>query len=170
MNFKKIFLVMVLTTISFFVNAMPITGEIGFAGGVNDNGAELQFYGTTTFGASGTYAGLNGLSVAMSDITYVPFYSVSNPLWVFTSGFNTYSFELISLNDLSISGFALFSGLGVLSATGYDDTIGSWTYSDQGVTFSSQSSPINVVEPKTLVIFILGLIGICFFRFSKKLS
>tara|TARA_R110001592_G_scaffold341474_1_gene630538 strand:- start:7036 stop:7545 length:510 start_codon:yes stop_codon:yes gene_type:complete len=162
MSFKKTLLTAGLLAASTFAAAIPITGNIGFAGDVNDTGSVLEFSNTITFGTSGTYAGLNGTSVATSDITYSPFYSVTNPLWTFTSGSNTYSFELSTLVDQSVGSFTLFSGTGTLSATGYDDTAGSWKYSDQGLTFSAQSAPVS--EPASIALLGLGLAGLGFAR------
>ena len=162
MSVKKLLQATILLAVSTFAAAVPITGTIGFGGEVTDTGSELQFANTLTFATSGTYAGLSGISVATSDITYLPFYSVANPLWSFTSGPNTYSFDLSSLVDQSIVGFTLLSGTGTLFATGYDNTAGSWTFSSQNgtnaLTFSAQSAPVS--EPATIVLLGLGLAGL----------
>lgn len=160
MNFKNIVLTAGLLAASALASAAPITGQIGFAGDVTDTGSELQFTNTIAFATSGTYAGLDGNSVTTSNITYDPFYSVANPLWTFTVGLNTYSFELSSLVDQSVNGFTLFSGEGTLSATGFDDTDGTWKYSAQGLTFSAQSAPSPVSEPATIALLGLGLAGL----------
>ena len=113
--------------------AVPIHGEISFAGSYSIDNANLnlatKFNSFTTVtvgdGPIGDYAGTAGQPVTMQGFTFSPFSSAVVPLWTFTVGGTTYSFDLdaLSIDFRSTKALAL-SGSGVAHVTGRDDTLG----------------------------------------------
>ena len=76
------------------------------------------------------------------------------------SGGVTYSFAADNFTVASQSDtFLNILGKGTLSATGFDDTAGSWSFTmtTQGSQFGWSSA--TVPEPGTILLFGLGLIG-----------
>ena len=138
----------------------PITGTINFSGGVfgvdasNNNVSDwnnavgLKFSPGATqrlnqdVSQTGTYAPLDGLSttVDFSNFTFKPALSPSpvSPLWTITNAGVTYSFKLSSVAIQSQgSSFLNLAGQGILSATGYTDTTGEWTFAGPGIASGS---------------------------------
>lgn len=87
-------------------HAVKITGEINMAGSVTLDSSWLgTANGVTGFGPvvvgvapTGDFAGTAGASVSWSTFSWTPPSTPVIPLWTFTSGPLTYSFDLLSLS------------------------------------------------------------------------
>ena len=187
-NIKQFVLAGSLAVLSANVMALPtIDGTLKMSGGfsaLDATGAKLtdattataidfDFFGSNFFGVisgSGAFAGLDG---QMGDITDFTFASFSSPIVDFWS-VDKFSFELTSVaRDISDdpSKFVRLSGEGVLSATGYEDTVANWSFAGSGsgsTTFSwSAGTTESVPEPGVLALLSVGLIG---FGLRKKVK
>ncbi len=148
--------------------AVPITGDISFTGSYTiDNTSNLalatkflSFDGVTvtTGEASGTYAGTDG-----APVTFQPFaFSDAGvtPLWTFTIGLTTFSFDATTLTKpfANVNNLVV-EGVGVAHVTGFDDTPGFWsiTANKAGTSFSFSSSAATVPEPAAIGVAGLGL-------------
>jgi hypothetical protein len=141
---------------------MPISGAISFSGTSSiDSSSFVTATRFTSFedvfvGApsalSGDYAGTSGAAVTMTPFIWAPPTASTpiNPLWTFTSGGNTYSFDLSVLHeDCASPTGLLLSGLGTghISGPGIDtlDTSGRWSFSAKSLdlaTFTFSSSTV----------------------------
>jgi hypothetical protein len=161
---------------SFFATAKatPITGDINFDGIAVTNTGSL---GTATSFRSisdvtvvpvedGNYTGTTGAAV-----TFTPFsFSAAGvtPLWTFTVGAVTYSFDATSITIVTQKvGFLNLQGNGWAYETGFTPTYGTWTITDTGlkstVTFGSTASfpPPSVPDSGATALLIgLGLAGV----------
>jgi VPDSG-CTERM motif len=90
----------------------------------------VAFFTGVTVGGSptGTFVGTVGSSVTWHGFSW-PSNVLVAPLWTFTSGANTYSFDLANVSVFSQSNsFLNLMGSGTLHVTGFDDTPGSWSF------------------------------------------
>jgi hypothetical protein len=155
----------------FAAQAVPITGEIHFAGlwsptpgpGTGTaTGIDFSQF-TIVLAGTGTYAGLAGTGAAFQDFTFAPFGGSVAPLWSVSSGGVDYSFDLTSVAVAFQSSTQLtLSGTGILHATGFDDTPARWDFTGNAGAelFSFSADNVAVPEPATLGIVTLGLIGL----------
>jgi hypothetical protein len=97
------------------------------------------------------------------DFTFTPFAGPVVPLWTFTSGPTTYSFDLTSVTAAFQDSTQIgLSGAGVLHVTGLGDTPADWDFTGNsgGTLFSFSADNVAVPEPITLGLLGLGLIGL----------
>ena len=167
--------------------AAPITGSINISS-FNDSSFSFNTVANTvTFGAgnnalvtnaSGSYTGLLLATIHYNNFTYSPL-SVVNPLWATTSGAPISSFDLTSISFIDENpGVSLtLTGLGIAKVAGFDNTVGSWSFTatQNGATFGWDS--INSPAPRVpdggatlalLGVSILGLGGMRRFLPSLK--
>ncbi|MBA3726630.1 MAG: VPDSG-CTERM sorting domain-containing protein [Armatimonadetes bacterium] len=133
--------------------AVMIDGTIGFS---NPNGGTASLVaGVTTvhftppltvnFG-TGDYSGTTGATVSFVDISFsgsgtgATLTSTNVPEWTFTSGANTFSFDLLSLASAKFTGGSpntlSLSGFGKAHITGFDDTVASFSLQGTGNGFT----------------------------------
>ena len=180
-----------LFALSSTAQAMPIVGGIGFSGGASyytststigggtqTNGDlslanNVQFglasngYGVSNQTQKGTYAAIPDIT----PVTFQPFLFTTAPiadLWKFTLGANTYSFDLgatpLAKTWNAVTSTLGLSGLGILKATGYDNTPGYFNFSSQNgstdlITFSA-SAQSAVPIPAALFFAVPALLGV----------
>jgi hypothetical protein len=165
-------------SISFAGNANPVGGATwATATGVNFvacgtcTGANSGFEATVQNG-SGSYVGTPGTYVDFTEFSFNPPSTPVSPLWTFTFGGKTYSFDLTSVLVLSQgidpfgSSFVNLSGMGALNITGDTPTLGTFIFvgNESGGSFSFASSNAAlaspVPEPGTMVLFGTGLLAL----------
>ena len=153
-------------------SAIPIVGEISFAGSYTINNSNLalatsfnSFTGVTVSAApTGDYAGLAGASVTQTAFTFDPF-PVGGvvPLWTIPSQPGT-SFDLLALTVAFESPTALLlTGTGIAHKAGKDNTPGTWILSANtlGSTFSFSSTNSSVPDGGTTVALLgMALVGV----------
>lgn len=162
--------------------AAPITGSISFGGAWVPTGSTgiVGATGINILGdaanvncsnlppgvgsCTGDYAALNGNTIvsAYSDITFSPFASVA-PLWSFTFGGLTYSFDLLTAVVTTQSATELnLLGTGILYITGFTPTAGSWSFSGDTsggiLSFSATNNSSGIPEPASVLLLGLGLL------------
>ena len=164
-----------LVSCTFFspdAQAVPVSGEVRFAGTAQVNAARTAF---TSFSdvfvlpgannATGDFAGTNGAPVTMTPFQYNPFVGPVAPLWTFTSGGSTFRFDLLNAvatqNDAN---FIVITGSGILRINGVinrDPTFGVYRLtannSDNGFDFGFSSSTAAVVPEGGSAIALLGV-------------
>jgi hypothetical protein len=163
--------------------AISISGEISMSGGATANNTDLtaataiSSFGVVTVtpgSTAGAYAGTDGSLVTYTPFTFTPFSGPISPLWTFTSGGVTYSFDLLSVskdpgataNSLTLHG----SGMARISGGVYEDTPGEWVFTiNRGTSLFSFSSSTAVPDGGATAMLVgLGLLGMGCMR--RKLS
>ena len=152
------------------LDSFSITGA-----SVQDTGTALVFNpNSINVGAANTLTGDFSTLLTASEagnitspINYTAFTPGSASL-LFGSGSSLVDFSLSSVTKVSSGGFGNFTGLGTITAAGFDPTMGTLLFTTQGngaVTFSATAStpsatPSEVPEPSTLAMLGTGLIGL----------
>lgn len=109
--------------------------------------------------ATDDFSGITSLT--MSDFTFSPFVSPTQ-LWVSVGGSTIFTFVMDTLAiDLQTASVLALSGSGTASATGFDDTNGTWsvTGNSAGTTFSWSSSTA-VPVPAAFWLFGSAVVGL----------
>ncbi len=157
--------------------ATSISGQIEFIGGASLNGpldtatAFTGFFGPggtggpqVLFGSTGTYSSVAaGTEVSFSLFTFNPAPSTTPwNLWSFSSGGTTFSFDVTSLTIAAQNPYFLdLQGTGIAHATGFADTMGTWTITDTGATPTFTFGALTMVpEPSVAALLLLGLSGV----------
>ena len=157
------------------LQAAPINGSASFFGTATASGASGGGTTTITFGSNwnfltgtGLYMGLPQTPTAFTNFSFTGDGTGAtllnppiSPLWTFTTGGNTYSFDLLSLtNGHTETGAMAFTGLGTLFATGFDPTPASFGMTGSGTNFVFQLSFVTntaVPEPSSIALAGFGL-------------
>jgi hypothetical protein len=155
-------------------SATAITGEIHFTGnwnplpdGLLGSATAIDFLPgiLVSSPSTGIYESIPGSTPAtFQDFVFAPLSGTIDPLWLVVDGANTYSFALATINTTYQSDLSLILfGTGTLSATGYEDTPGTWQFTGQGVdnfSFSANSNANPIPEPATMILLGSGLLGV----------
>lgn len=163
--------------------AVLINGGISLGGGftvntgnINTSTAFTSFFNVFAVNVSGDYSAVptGGSSpvMTMSTFAFNPFAGPIAPLWTFTSGGLTYSFDLGSASIVTQGHNALvLVGSGTLNMTGFDPTPGDWVFTANqgGHTFSFSSSNGSVPEGGSALI-LLGLSLVAVEALRRKLA
>lgn len=186
-KFNKILANKVLAVVALFAmastaNALPlVSGTMEMTGGFhaidsrgnpvsaeNATGVDFDFFGFDMFRvttATDDFSGLVGQVGNITDFQFDPFVAPIADFW----SIDIFSFELQDVsrgftNDPD--SFLVLNGEGVVSATGFEDTFASWSFtgdtSGSGIfSWSASSTQVtNVPEPGVLALMAIGLIGI----------
>jgi hypothetical protein len=142
----------------------PITNPTGATAFTSFSSVEVE-------SATGDYSGTVGQAVTHNAFVFDPFLTAITPLWTFTMGGTTYSFNLNSLTiDYRAANSIVLSGLGEANITGFDTTPGDWTFTANsgGGTFSFSSTNTVPDGGATAMLMGVGLLGLGAIR--RKIS
>lgn len=156
-------------------NATEILGFSAPVSGMpnNPNDDPVVQYGSQTGAYSAVPA---GTPAAWQPFVFSPPDASVLPLWTFTIGGITYSFDALSVMvDQQDSTALHLSGSGIARITGYEDTAGTWSITSteqNGATFTfggSTSAISNVPDGgATFVLLAFGVIGVL--AFAQRLN
>lgn len=171
---------------------LPINGSVQFFGSATPSGSSpgtpvsVHFNNPWhTLNGLGIYAGVpSGVTATFNDFTFTGDGSLATlggpdtPLWNFSFGGITYSFDLMHLsNGHTEPGSMSFSGDGIAHATGFADTFAMVALQGSGTNFAFQISTStttgigNVPESgTTLALFGIALVGIVMLRRQLSLA
>ena len=156
------------------VSAAPIQGAATFSGNwapqladgsdaTTATAERIAFVGDIAVNdAIGDFDGAAGTTANYTDFTFDPFTSPIAPLWTFTVGETTFSFDLESVSVSLRSSTQLgLEGMGTVRADGYDDTPMQWTFSGDsaGGILRFSAAAATVPEPSVVGLLGLGLIA-----------
>lgn len=190
LRFLMVSVVLVSVGFSAAVQAIPITGSINMGGSAaTDNSDVTLAKAFTSFGSTTPVTVTSGTGAyfdlpAETTVLWTPFiFKPANgstpviPLWTFTIGSVTYSFDLHSLTGYfsGESGGVSFLGLfgnGTASISGgtYDTTFGDWSLNDTSTDVSTFSfSSVTTVPDGGTSVILLG-IALSSLGFLRSLS
>ncbi len=150
-----------------YSSAVPSGGTtLGDATGIDFDSSNI-----TVFGGTEDFAAIPlGTSVTFNDITFNPS-TPANPLWIIDLGTAVYqlsidNFYIAQQNDT----FLDIYGMGMASATGFQDTAAIWAFSlnQAGDVVSAWASTTTVAEPGTLGLFGITLLGMALLRRHRR--
>ncbi len=157
------------------VYAQDITGSVSFFGSSTVSGSSGAGVTLVDFGndwhfiaGTGTYTAILPYTSAMfdgfsfsGDGTSAMLTAPDSPLWTLTYSGITYSFDLLSLSSGHTDQTSMaFTGSGVLHATGFNDTMGSFGLTGTGQNYNFQlsfDSNSVIPEPSSTALMVLGL-------------
>jgi hypothetical protein len=166
--------------------ATPITGSIEFFGSAHASGpsgppdtihfdnpwnslAGTGSYLTVPFGTATTFMDFT----FTGDGTAATLVGTDTPIWTFTIGATTYSFDLLALTNGHVEpGAMAFSGTGIAHITGLADSSASFALQGAGTGFDftlSSSTTATIPEGSTTVLLVLGLLLVGIVTFRQKL-
>jgi hypothetical protein len=157
------------------IQAAPITGAVEFIGSASASGPSgppdtIHFTDPwLTLGGIGSYGAVpTGVATTYSDFTFIGDGSAAMlvlpvmPIWTFTIGATTFSFDLLALTNGHVEAGAMaFSGTGIAHITGFDPTPASFALQGAGSGFDftlSSSTTATIPEGSTTVLLVLGLV------------
>ena len=186
-KFKQLLFVGLLVLAASNVQALPsITGTMEMGGGFSPidtngttvsadlaTGVDFDFFGFDMFEstyADGDFSGLAGQLGNITDFQFDPFVAPIANFWTI----DIFSFELTGVNrgfTNDPANFLVLDGEGMVSATGFADTLASWRFtgdtSGGGVfSWSATSAMSSVPEPGVLALMSVGLLA---FGLRRKL-
>lgn len=181
---KQILSLALLVGFGMAVNAVPlpaVNGSIAFNGVADFNGATVASSTgfdnfTSEYVAPGQQFGSYASVLDFTTVSFTPFlFSASGvtPLWTFTIGATTYSFDATSISANYDSGLNIWNigGSGIAHITGYTSTAGSWNLSAgaKGASFffgSATTVPDGGLTAGLLGLGMLAVSGVR--RFLKR--
>jgi hypothetical protein len=167
--------------------AAPITGAVEFFGSASASGPSgppdtIHFTNPWhTLAATGSYAVvLTGTDTTFNDFTFTgdgsaaTLMGTDSPVWTFTVGPTTYSFDLLALTNGHVdAGSMAFTGSGIAHITGFDATPASFALQGAGTGFDftlSSSTTATIPEGSTTVLLVLGLVLVGIVTLRQKLA
>ncbi len=132
---------------------------VGFAAVDREAGQYVSIdylFGPFVVSATDDYAATVSVGDAVSVIDPINFTTLSLPETIWSVGGFSFSLESLSINDGTTVG-----GNGIISAAGFDDTDGFWSFTSQGsddgmFAFSATAVP----EPSIIALLTMGLLGL----------
>lgn len=146
---------------------------VGTATGIQFNGSPfLRGFDAFITDGSGSFANKIFTPVDFHDFTFNPLGSGQPTLWSFVSGTVNYALRMTGASVISQNANQInLAGGAILSADGYQDTVGSFqfTANNSGTSFSYSASA-QVPEPTSIVLFGVGLLGMGFSKIRRRES
>jgi len=181
---KKIFKVWSLVALlsmvmAFSAMAAMVNGDISFAGNAIPDNFDynlatkfLSLSPAIVTSTDGDYSSVPaGTGVSFTAFTFSPAPASITPLWTFTIGPTTYSFDAtgLTITDIGVNDITM-SGPGIAHITGLADSLGTWllTGNSKGTTASFSESTSAVPIPATVFLLGTGLLGLIGLR--RKLT